>query len=300
MRDAKVAVCKDDAFFPFEGTEGVFKDLLEMEEFVDELHSWVMRERWPLMPQALSSNIAELATSGKLLVLAAISEVRVRLSNSINYFCFQLDRFNRSSAVGQFYKIAFDAASQLRKSEILWNSFQFAWLDGGEIISGITMASLQPPAILVFNYTTYEFYLPYDEPERMTVESVVTWLEQLADGIENGTAFAMGGRGWTTRIRRIVYEVYTNVAQMFATQPLLSCCLFGVPIAFLSIICYRYTFLWRIGINIVILVFVRPISPWIARNSSPKMRTRKSAMKKYSNNAPSILIIKRTSETASQ
>ncbi|KHJ83764.1 hypothetical protein OESDEN_16534 [Oesophagostomum dentatum] len=36
----------------------------------------------------------------------------------------------------------------------------------------------------------------------------------------------------------MIYELYTNVAQMFSTQPLLSSCLFGVPIAFLSIICY--------------------------------------------------------------
>ncbi|KIH67703.1 hypothetical protein ANCDUO_01962 [Ancylostoma duodenale] len=45
-------------------------------------------------------------------------------------------------------------------------------------------------------------------------------------------------RSWPIRIKRMIYELYSNVAQMFTTQPLLSSCLFGVPIAFLSIICY--------------------------------------------------------------
>ncbi|RCN41493.1 hypothetical protein ANCCAN_12531 [Ancylostoma caninum] len=115
---------------------------------------------------------------------------------------------------------------------------KFAWLDGPEMATNIVMGNIEAPNIMVFNYSTYEYYLNDDEPEKMTRASIVTWLDNLAEGIEKGTATALGGRSWPIRIKRMIYELYSNVAQMFTTQPLLSSCLFGVPIAFLSIICY--------------------------------------------------------------
>ena len=224
------------------------------------------------MPQAMHSNIAEMATSGKLLVLAAVSDVSSLVCFQFVINRFQLERFNHSSPVGQFYKTVETAAKELKKSEILWEQYQFAWLDGADIIRGIAMTKMDEPAIIVFNYSTYEFFLPFDEPEKMTSQSIITWLEQLSDGISGGSITPMGGRGWTTRIRRIIYDVYTNVAQMFASQPLLSCCLFGVPIAFLSIICYRFDF--PLLCSIKILVFVRRILLWNVTNSI-QMRRRK-------------------------
>ncbi|ETN69808.1 protein disulfide-isomerase domain protein [Necator americanus] len=196
---ARIAVFKDESFFPYHGSVG--------ELLYQGLKRWILAERWPLMPRATPTNLGELASTGKLTVLVVCSEAR-------------------------------RAAEDLRKNEYLWSRYQFAWLDGPEIAMNIIMGNMEPPNILVFNYSTYEYYLNDDEPEKMTRASIVTWLDNLADGIEKGTTVALGGRSWPTRIKRMFYEVYSNVAQMFATQPLLSSCLFGVPIAFLSIICY--------------------------------------------------------------
>lgn len=54
----------------------------------------------------------------------------------------------------------------------------------------------------------------------------------------DGNVTAQGGRSWPIRIRRMVYEITTNVYDMFYHQPILTLCLFGVPLAFFSIIFY--------------------------------------------------------------
>ncbi|PIO72607.1 hypothetical protein TELCIR_05459 [Teladorsagia circumcincta] len=191
---ARVVVFKDDAFFPYHGS-------------VEGLRSWIMAERWPLMPRASATNLADLATTAKLIVLVISTEAR-------------------------------GAAEDLRSSPDLWTRYQFAWIDGSEAVTSIVMSNMEVPSMLVLNYTSFEYFLNEDDTEKITRASIITWLSNLADGIDKGTASPLGGRSLPVRIRRIIFEVYMNVTQMFATQPLLSSVLFGMPIAFLSIICY--------------------------------------------------------------
>ncbi|KIH67705.1 protein disulfide-isomerase domain protein [Ancylostoma duodenale] len=182
---ARVAVFKDDSFFPYHGS-------------AEGLKRWIMAERWSLIPRATPANLAELASTGKLTVLVISSE---------------LERLNQSSPIGVFYEMARGAAEDLRKNEYLWSRFQFAWLDGPEVATNIVMGNMEAPSefylwcltgvscanilscldIMVFNYSTYEYYLNDDEPEKMTRASIVTWLDSLAEGIEKGTATASGG-----------------------------------------------------------------------------------------------------------
>lgn len=203
----------------------VLKDNVEIEfkEDKERLAEWVTRERWPGFVHATASNLAEIGGSGKLVVLVVSSESQ---------------KFNNTSPVRDFHKVAEDASKELRQHSSLWNRFQFAWLDGSDLASQIQMAAVSEPHLFVFNYTSYEYYLSEDEPSQMTVKSILTFLERTADGIDKSTIVAFGGRHLLTRMKRMVFELYWNIAQMFATQPLLSSCLFGVPIAFLSIICY--------------------------------------------------------------
>lgn len=55
----------------------------------------------------------------------------------------------------------------------------------------------------MLNYSTYEYYLNDDEPEKVTRKSIVSWLNNLADGIEKGTASAHGG-GFTENFERSI------------------------------------------------------------------------------------------------
>ncbi|VDN28914.1 unnamed protein product [Gongylonema pulchrum] len=68
----------------------------------------------------------------------------------------------------------------------------------------------------------------------MTEKSIISFLER----ITAGGVPALGGRSISQRIKRIIYEVVTNISEMFRAQPLLTLCLFGVPLSFLSLISY--------------------------------------------------------------
>uniref|UniRef100_A0A914Z4X5 Uncharacterized protein n=1 Tax=Panagrolaimus superbus TaxID=310955 RepID=A0A914Z4X5_9BILA len=89
--------------------------------------------------------------------------------------------------------------------------------------------------MLVFNDSSYEYFLPSDAPEKTTRQSIITFLQTIAsdDSVE-----PMGGRTWPLRFRRMYYDITTNVYQMFQAQPVLTICLFGVPMVFIAVITY--------------------------------------------------------------
>uniref|UniRef100_A0A914C997 Thioredoxin domain-containing protein n=1 Tax=Acrobeloides nanus TaxID=290746 RepID=A0A914C997_9BILA len=200
----------------------VFKDndyyVYEPEK--EKLHGWVNSERWPLLPQVTPSTLNSIATStNKLLVLVVLDSIYIH---------------NSSSEVGRFYKLAKDASKLVRQDSDLHSQFQFGWLDGNSIVNSIVMGEMSVPNILVFNVSNYEFYLNNDVPSEMTAQSVYTFLQTIADK----RVTPLGGRSWPQRIRRMFYDITTNLYEMFYHQPILTCCLFGVPLAFFSIITY--------------------------------------------------------------
>uniref|UniRef100_A0A915MBY8 signal peptidase I n=1 Tax=Meloidogyne javanica TaxID=6303 RepID=A0A915MBY8_MELJA len=209
------------------------------------ISEWIRRERWPPMLQLSASNLHSVADSNseKKLVLISIEP---------------FDRLNLSTPSGSFYDLAKKAANNLRTNPELNSHFQFGWLEGGQIANGIVMGSLTIPrnsfkknrghfvskklldpkrvrthdhkniGLVVFNFSSYEFFLSDDSNEQMTVHSLLLFLQR----IKEGHVKAQGGRAWITRIKRI------NLLDMFKHQPILTVCLFGVPLAFFSIITY--------------------------------------------------------------
>ncbi|KAL7074056.1 hypothetical protein ACQ4LE_006772 [Meloidogyne hapla] len=188
------------------------------------ISEWIRRERWPPMLQLSASNLHSIADSNsqKKLVLISIEP---------------FDRSNLNTPSGSFYDMAKKAANNLRTIPELNSRFQFGWLEGGQIANGIVMGSLTVPSLVVFNFSSYEFYLSddsNDNNEQMTVHSLLLFLQR----INEGQVKAQGGRAWITRIKRMFYDVTTNLLDMFKHQPILTVCLFGVPLAFFSIITY--------------------------------------------------------------
>nr|CAD2152696.1 unnamed protein product [Meloidogyne enterolobii] len=185
------------------------------------ISEWIRRERWPPMLQLSASNLHSVADSNseKKLVLISIEP---------------FDRLNLSTPSGSFYDLAKKAANNLRTNPELNSHFQFGWLEGGQIANGIVMGSLTIPSLVVFNFSSYEFFLSDDSNEQMTVHSLLLFLQRIKDG----QVKAQGGRAWITRIKRMFYDVTTNLLDMFKHQPILTVCLFGVPLAFFSIITY--------------------------------------------------------------
>ncbi|VDK56185.1 unnamed protein product [Anisakis simplex] len=201
-----VVVFKDATFAVFNSQKGV------------DLSDWVNAERWSLMPLVASSNIKEMGNT-KLLVLSVIN---------------MIERKNVSTSVGRFYAMMTKAAKLIRADERLNPVYQFGWMDGSEMANSIVLGAVNQPELLVFNVSSYEYYLSGDLSTELTEKSVISFLERIVAG----DVQAMGGRSISQRIKRIAYEVTTNVYEMFRAQPLLTVCLFGVPLAFLSLITY--------------------------------------------------------------
>lgn len=82
--------------------------------------------------------------------------------------------------------------------------------------------------------STYEYYLSEDSVEQFTENSIQTFLENIVDG----NVKIYGGKDWLMTLRRMIYQFLSNIYDMFYHQPIMTICLFGVPLAFFSIIAY--------------------------------------------------------------
>ncbi|VDK68450.1 unnamed protein product [Onchocerca ochengi] len=200
-----VLVFKDSDYLIYKKEEGSLSD-------------WIHSERWSLMPLVVSTNIKEIGKM-RLLVLAIVNMV---------------ERRNGTTQVGKFFSLVTNAAQTVRKDSYLSNIFQFGWLDGNEIANNIVLGTVNQPGLLVFNVSSYEYYLSNDAVNVMTEKSIISFLERIAAS----DVPPLGGRSLSQRIKRLCFELFTNIAEMFKAQPLLTLCLFGVPLSFLSLIIY--------------------------------------------------------------
>ncbi|KRZ53770.1 Mitochondrial import inner membrane translocase subunit TIM44, partial [Trichinella nativa] len=175
--------------------------------------------RWPFMQLAKYETLNEMGEccNDKLLVVAVLDLVEKRkLKSPVK----QLDDLIRMT--WQQY------------SEQLKGKFQFVWLDGNEIANSILLRTVPVPCLFVFNASSYSYYLPDQDALQMTEEILLQFLQNVV----NGFVAMRGGKGRVQHLRRIFYETTTAIYTMFANQPLLACCLFGLPLGIFSVICY--------------------------------------------------------------
>ncbi|VDD92006.1 unnamed protein product [Enterobius vermicularis] len=199
----------------------VFKDN-EHSTFVPErdgnLTKWIYNERWSLMPLVTSSTLKNIGAN-RLLVLAVVNKI---------------DRKNETSEVGRFFSIMTKVARAVRSHPEISSHYQFGWLDGNGLANNIVLNVVSEPDFLVFNASTYEYYSSGDPASAVTVKSIISFLERvIADEV-----VPLGGSSIMQRIRRLIFEVTSSFAEMFRAQPLLTICIFGLPLAFFSLITY--------------------------------------------------------------
>jgi thioredoxin domain-containing protein 10 len=112
--------------------------------------------------------------------------------------------------------------------------FQFGWTGSTDIANSVAMETLALPNLLVVNASSYQHYLPYDEPAHLTIEAIQIFL----DDILEGTAPVYGGSSYSVRLYRAYYEAKSNIVEMWKGNPALASVLFGLPFGFFALICY--------------------------------------------------------------
>lgn len=63
---------------------------------------------------------------------------------------------------------------------IFWVShFQFGWIASPDLVNSIAMMVLPLPSLIVINTTTNHHHIPEDEPIKLTVHVIESFLEQI-------------------------------------------------------------------------------------------------------------------------
>jgi len=176
-----------------------------------EFSKWVQQERFPQFVKITRGKFNHLLSTRKLLVMAVLEE------NRIGQLTPDMEEFR-----------GMVKAVQERNIERYRQHFQFGWTGSIDIANSVAMDTLALPNLLVINTTTYQHYLPYDEPAHLTIEAIQIFL----DDILEGTAPVYGGSSYSVRLYRAYYEAKSNIVEMWKGNPALACVLFGLPFGF--------------------------------------------------------------------
>uniref|UniRef100_A0A5S6Q7G0 Thioredoxin domain-containing protein n=1 Tax=Trichuris muris TaxID=70415 RepID=A0A5S6Q7G0_TRIMR len=183
-----------------------------------DLERWFQSERWPAMPLIKHETLYEIGTCcDKYLVVFVLDFVEKRKAGSP---VKKMDELARN--LWRRY------GSELKKR------FQLVWFDGNSLANSILLRTAPVPSLFVFNASSHHHYLPEDDVGNLTEEALLLFLQR----IDNGDVKPRGGRGLVQRIRYFLFEFFSSVFVMFSNQPLLACCLFGLPLGIASVICY--------------------------------------------------------------
>ncbi|KAG6444841.1 protein disulfide-isomerase TMX3 [Manduca sexta] len=212
--DTAIFVYKEDDAYFFEANQGLLEDREMLNVTLDK---WINAERFGFFPKITRANINALMDTEKYLVITVLSE------NKLNEVT-QTERDFRDMVEGIIRK---------RKHE-LHSSFQFGWMGSPDLANSIAMSELTVPHLIVLNSTTSHHHLPDDDPVLMTPEAVSLFLDQ----IYKQQAPAYGGNNWPVQIYRAFFEMRSTVTNMWRGNPVLTSVVFGLPLGFLSLICY--------------------------------------------------------------
>lgn len=207
-------VYKEDDIFFFEASSTVFEDKEALNVSLDK---WINSERFGFFPKITRSNINDLMDTEKYIVIAVVSE----------------NKLSEITQTERDFKDMIEGIIKKRKRE-LHHRFQFGWMGNPELANSIVMSELTVPHLIVLNSTTSHHHIPDDDPVLMTPEAVSIFLDQIHDQI----APAYGGNSWPVRLYRGFFEARTTLTNMWRGNPVLTALVFGLPLGFLSLICY--------------------------------------------------------------
>jgi len=223
-----IRVYKDSSSFKFEENSEIAEERAERdlsnddsvvvsENITESLHHWVLRERFPRFVKVTRGRFSQLMSTKKLLVMAVLEE------NKLGEITPDMEAFR-----AMLHSVMDNHIDRYRPH------YQFGWTGSPDLANSVAMDTLSIPHLIVINTTSYQHYLPDDEPTKMTPEAVTLFL----DSILEGDAPVYGGFSYTVRLYRAYYEAKTNIFEMWKGNPALTAVLFGLPMGFFALICY--------------------------------------------------------------
>uniref|UniRef100_A0A224XD20 Protein disulfide-isomerase tmx3 n=1 Tax=Panstrongylus lignarius TaxID=156445 RepID=A0A224XD20_9HEMI len=204
-----VFVYKENTHYLFD------EELRDWTNLNSSLTNWVNTERFNTFVKVTRGNIHQFMQTNKFLVLAVVAE-------------------NKLEEVPEDMIIFRDMIKSIimnhRDKFHRW--FQFGWVGSPELANSIAMAEVPLPYLLVLNSTTNHHHFPDDR--NLTPDAVHSFL----DSIRNQSAPSYGGNSLPVRLYRTYFEARMSLSEMWRGNPVLTTVLFGLPLGFLSLICY--------------------------------------------------------------
>lgn len=183
----------------------------------ESLKTWILRERFPKFVKVTRGKFSQLMSTKKLLVMAVLEE------NKLGELAPDHEAFR--SMLNTVLEMHIDKYRQ---------HFQFGWTGSPDLANSVAMDTLSLPHLIVVNTSSYQHFLPNDEPIKMTPEAISLFI----DSILEGEAPVYGGSSYTVRLYRAYYEAKTSITEMWKGNPALTAVLFGLPLGFFALICY--------------------------------------------------------------
>lgn len=206
-----VYVVKDNTAFLFDENSAAEQNMT----FLD----WMNRERFPTFQKITYGNFHQVLKTGKKIVTAVLEE------NQIGKVTMRMQEF----------KDMLEAIA-LNTRELYHEHFVFGWVATPEIANSVAMMHLPVPSLVVIQPETYQYFLPegHSREQPPSPQAVLELLNTILDG----SAVPYGGDSFPYRLYRAYFEAKTALAGMWRGNPVLTAVLFGLPLGFLSIICY--------------------------------------------------------------
>ncbi|KAG7167206.1 disulfide-isomerase TMX3-like [Homarus americanus] len=189
------------------------------------LTDWINHERFTTFVKVTHGNVHQLWKINKFLAITVVKESKIGRITT--------DEDAEDYVDG--YKFKDMVESVIRNSRDKYHKhFQFGWTGTPDLANSIAMERLPLPSLLVVNSTTMQHHLPEDPAQHLTPAAV----EMFLDSIIAETAPSYGGDSWPIRVYRTYYNAKTSLEEMWQGNPVLTSVLFGLPMGFLSLICY--------------------------------------------------------------
>ncbi|KAK7083970.1 Protein disulfide-isomerase tmx3 [Halocaridina rubra] len=219
-----VLVFKDNMHFFYPVPEET--EIAENESTINaSLTDWINHERFPTFAKVTHGNLHQLWKVKKYLVITVVKE------NKIGRITTDEDAENYVDG----YKFKDMVESVIRNNREKYHEhFQFGWTGTPDLANSIAMERLQLPSLLVVNASTMHHHLPEDPPHHLTTAAIEVFL----DSILAQSAPVYGGDSWPIRVYRVYYNARSSLEDMWQGNPVLTALLFGLPLGFLSLICY--------------------------------------------------------------
>nr|XP_045605922.1 protein disulfide-isomerase TMX3-like isoform X1 [Procambarus clarkii] len=219
-----VMVFKDEMHFFFPVPDE--KELMEDKNVLNtSLMDWINHERFTTFTKVTHGNLHQLWKINKFLAITVVKESKIGRITT--------DEDAEDYVDG--YKFKDMVESVIRNNREKYHKyFQFGWTGTPDLANSIAMERLPLPSLLVVNATTMHHHLPEDPPQHLTPAAI----EMFLDSIIAETAPTYGGDSWPIRIYRAYYNARTSLEEMWQGNPVLTSVLFGLPLGFLSLICY--------------------------------------------------------------